>query len=274
MIKIMMSSLLILGFLGFGAVHAQGQRKALLRGARKIEAGTATVQLAGSTNKKSVNVSSAGKGSLAPTGGVNSVLTSPDEIPVQTVSVVRAKPEITPELRAKVLALRRARLEAQKKTFISLVALGVDMRAERDQQQSTTPRSWPSLTLGVGLKPWMGLLEYSSFTERSGNNALNVQRKVETVLLWGQWSAEENWSLQPYMALGFGGYRTSAELTLYSNKGGSQGRWIEHGAAALGIRFSRLSPIFLAAEGRVHMNRELDPNPTLSGMLKVGFVLE
>lgn len=169
---------------------------------------------------------------------------------------------------------RRLKSKIAKNEFTGLVSVGLDMRGERDQNQSTTPRSWPTLTIGAGLKPWMALLEYASFSENSGNNALNVQRKVETLLLWGQWSTDEAWVVQPYMAVGFGGYRTSAEMTLYTQKTASQGKWIEHGAGALGLRFSKLSPFLLAVEGRVHMNRELDPSPTLSGMLKMGFILE
>lgn len=170
---------------------------------------------------------------------------------------------------------RRVRPEpAPTRDFSALVSLGLDMRGERDQAQSTIPRSWPTLTLGVGMKPWMALLEYASFSENSGNNALNVQRKVETLLLWGHWSPDEDWIVQPYMGIGFGGYRTSAEMTLYSQRQGAQGKWIEHGAGALGLRLAKLSPFLLAVEGRVHMNRELDPSPTLSGMLKIGFILE
>lgn len=169
---------------------------------------------------------------------------------------------------------RRMKTQAAKSEFTGMVSVGLDMRGERDQKQSTTPRSWPTLTIGAGLKPWMALFEYASFTENSGNNALNVERKVETVLVWGQWSTDEAWVVQPYMAVGIGGYRTSAEMTLYSQKTASQGKWIEHGAGALGLRLSRLSPFLLAVEGRVHMNRELDPSPTISGMLKMGFILE
>lgn len=169
---------------------------------------------------------------------------------------------------------RRPAPEA-KRDFTALVSLGLDLRGERDQQQSTIPRSWPTLTLGLGLKPWLALLEYASFSENSGNNALNVQRKVETLMLWGQWAPdEEDWIVQPYMGVGFGGYRTSADMTLYSERASAQGKWIENGAAALGLRLAKLSPFLLAVEGRVHMNRELDPSPTLSGMIKLGFILE
>lgn len=166
-------------------------------------------------------------------------------------------------------APERRETPVPKRDFTALVSVGLDMRGERDQQQSTIPRSWPTLTLGLGLKPWMGLLEYASFSENSGNNALNVQRKVETLLLWGHWSPDEEWLVQPYMGIGFGGYRTSAEMTLYSQRTGSQGKWIEHGAGALGLRLAKLSPFLLAVEGRVHMNRELDPSPTQIGRAHV-----
>lgn len=186
---------------------------------------------------------------------------------IAATSVTESAPDV-----AKAPTERRA--AAPQRDFTALVSVGLDMRGERDQQQSTIPRSWPTLTLGLGVKPWMGLLEYASFSENSGNNALNVQRKVETLLLWGHWAPDEEWVVQPYMGIGFGGYRTSAEMTLYSERTGSQGKWIEHGAGALGLRLAQLSPFLLAVEGRVHMNRELDPSPTLSGMLKIGFILE
>lgn len=211
--------------------------------------------------------SSAKKKSAAIGSPVSSSLPSKT---VATQSVTPGAPKSTSTVRAR----GRTQFQPQQQQFTGHVALGMDMRGERNQDQSTLPRTWPTLSLGVGLRPWTGVLEYASFTENSGNSALNVQRKVETLLIWGQWSAEETWALEPYMAVGLGGYRSSAELALYSQKVTPQSRWIEHAAAALGFRLVNVSPILLAVEGRIHMNRELDPSPTLSGMLKLGFIIE
>lgn len=182
-------------------------------------------------------------------------------MPTQTVKAARAVPVV-----------KKTRIK--KSDFTGVMTIGVDMRAERDQQQTTLPRTWPTLSLGVGLKPWMGLIEYASFTENSGNETLNVDRKAETLLLWGQWTAEDSWAIQPYMGLGLGGYRTSADMNLYSERVSAQGKWIEHAAAAVGLRWASITPLYISTEGRVHMNRQLDPNPTLSLVFKIGFILE
>lgn len=171
--------------------------------------------------------------------------------------------------------LRNARTVTPASKFSSVMTLGMDLRAERDQEQSTLPRAWPTMALGLGWKPWMGLLEYSTFTESSGNATLNVERKVETLLLWGQWSVREDaWNIEPYFGLGLGGYRSSAELDLYGQRTGAGSQWIEHAAGAVGLRWTSISPVYASIEGRVHMNRELDPNPTLSALFKLGFILE
>lgn len=158
--------------------------------------------------------------------------------------------------------------------FTAMMSLGIDYRSERDQEQSLSARSWPTLAMGFGLKPWMGILEYGNYNESSGNSTLNVTRKVETVLFWAQWTSADLWRLQPYVALGLGGYRSSGELNLYGENVATKSNWIEHGAGAIGVRWAKMNPVFFAAEGRVHLNREMDPNPAVSGMFKLGFILE
>lgn len=188
-----------------------------------------------------------------------------------------AKPVASPAsaVRSTLPRPQNKRLVESTSKWSSVMTLGMDLRAERDQEQSTLPRIWPSIALGLGWKPWMGLLEYSTFTESSGNATLNIERKVETLLLWGQWSVrEENWVIEPYFGLGLGGYRTSAELDLYGQRVGANSQWIEHAAGAMGLRWTSVSPVYASIEGRVHMNRELDPNPTLSALLRIGFILE
>lgn len=167
----------------------------------------------------------------------------------------------------------KAAAETGEKRF-SVMSVGVDYRAERDQNQSALPRAWPTFSFGLGQQPWMLSLEYARFNESSGNATLSVERKAETLILWGQWFADEPWPVQPYLGAGLGAYRNSADLNLYTGRTSAQGKWIEHAAGSFGLKLSQISPFWFAVEGRVHMNQELDPSPTVSGFLRFGFVIE
>ncbi len=155
-----------------------------------------------------------------------------------------------------------------------MMGYGVDARAERDQQQSVLPRYWNSIILGAGHKPWLGLFEYSTFSENSGNETLSVSRKTETALLWVQWHTEDEWDFRPFVGLGLGGYREVTDSTFYTDTRVDQGAWTDHVAGTMGLRWARLSPVWLSIEGRVHSNKYLDPSPMLSALLRIGFVIE
>lgn len=158
--------------------------------------------------------------------------------------------------------------------FTAVMGYGLDARAERDQGQNTLTRGWHSLMFGAGLDSWLGIFEYSTFTEASGNSTLNVSRKSETALIWAQFHAKDMGLFDPYIGIGLGGYRDSTESTLYEQVRQDQSAWTEHVGAALGVRWSAISPIWVSLEGRIHSNRYLDPSPMLSALLRVGFVLE
>lgn len=158
--------------------------------------------------------------------------------------------------------------------FTAVMGYGLDARAERDQGQNTLTRSWHSLMFGAGLDNWLGIFEYSTFTEASGNSTLSVSRKSETALIWAQFHAKDMGLFDPYIGIGFGGYRDSTESTLYEQVRQDQSAWTEHVGAALGVRWSAISPIWVSIEGRIHSNKYLDPSPMLSALLRIGFVLE
>lgn len=158
--------------------------------------------------------------------------------------------------------------------FTAMMGYGLDARAERDQEQSVLPRYWHSIVLGAGYKPWMGLFEYSTFNEASGNDTLSVTRKTETALLWLQWHTEDAWAFRPYIGLGLGGYREVTDSTFYADTRTDQSEWAEHIAGAIGLRWATVSPMWLSIEGRLHSNKYLDPSPMLGLLLRIGLVLE
>ena len=158
--------------------------------------------------------------------------------------------------------------------FTAMMGYGMDARAERDQNQNVLPRAWHSIMLGAGYKPWMGLFEYAAFNESSGNETLSVARKTETALLWVHWQSEDAWQLRPYVGLGLGVYRESTDSTFYADTRTDQSSWTEHVAGAIGIRWAQVTPVWFSLEGRVHSNKYLDPSPMLSGLFRIGIVLE
>ena len=172
-----------------------------------------------------------------------------------------------------LMILGQSGLVFAEQGFTAMMGYGAEARAERTQDQNIAARGWQSIILGAGVKPWLGLFEYSAFSERSGNDTLAVLRKSETALLWVQWHTEDEWTFRPYIGLGLGGARDVTDSTFYSTTRVDQSAWTEHVSAAIGLRWAGASPVWVSLEGRIHSNKYLDPSPMLSALLRIGFVV-
>lgn len=164
---------------------------------------------------------------------------------------------------------------ARAHDYFGLMSLGLDLRMERDQEQGTQVRSSPSISLGLGYKHYLGLIEYSQSQDNTGGNAtLDVSHSSETAMLWGQLHTEDEWKFRPFFGFGLGAYRESATSEFYQQSQTDQGAWRDIYGAAFGFRWAGYSPFWLSIEGRVLINQNFDPNPTVAGLVRIGFVLE
>ena len=164
--------------------------------------------------------------------------------------------------------------DSSSKIF-GVMTLGLDARNERGQDQDSVIRQSPSISMGLGQKPFLGLLEYTRYEDgQGGNQTLSVRRQAETAMAWFQWHADEAWAFRPFIGLGLGAHREAAETRLYNALRRDEGAWNEAGAGSFGLRLAAFSPVWLSLEGRLLFTSEMDPNPTVGGVLRFGFVME
>lgn len=156
-----------------------------------------------------------------------------------------------------------------------MMGLALDARFESQIDQTSRTVTAPSYSIGWGYQHFLGVLEYSTREEsRVGNSTFSTQSANETAMLWGQYYTDDEWKFRPFFGVGLGGYRETMNLKLYNDSVDEKGRWDEIYGAAFGFRWAAWSPVWLTLEGRVLFSRDLDPSPMMSGLFKIGFVLE
>lgn len=163
----------------------------------------------------------------------------------------------------------------EQRNFWGMMGAGLDFRVERDQDLNTDMSQAPAFSLGLGYKHFLGAFEYtSSEGSRDGNETLNVRRSSESAMLWGQYYTDDEWKFRPFFGVGLGARRERATSSIYNVQSEDRGKWGDMFGGAFGFRWAAFTPLWLTLEGRVLFSRDFDPNPTLGGLFKVGFVLE
>jgi opacity protein-like surface antigen len=151
--------------------------------------------------------------------------------------------------------------------------LGYDVRFERNQEQQTKDRSMLNYAGGIEWSPWIALLEYASFKEGTADGSVSVDRKVDTLFAWAYWQPTDLDLVAPFLGGGLGMIKTSVETGLASDSQTDQSPWQTGVGASFGIRFWPRSHVWLSAEGRLYKSPQLDPDPTLGGLIRLGFVI-
>lgn len=153
-----------------------------------------------------------------------------------------------------------------------VLQLGLDMRFERDEDQTTKMRSIPGFAVGLLHDHWLGEFEYASFSQSTGNSSLAVKRQSDTALLWLYWQALDGQTIAPYLGGAIGALHDTVETSLYDDSERDQSPWNFMTAGALGLRLFPKSIFWLSIEGRLYKSARLDPDPQLGTVARVGFV--
>ncbi|MBX2994388.1 MAG: outer membrane beta-barrel protein [Bdellovibrionaceae bacterium] len=151
--------------------------------------------------------------------------------------------------------------------------LGYDVRFERNQEQEIRQRPMMNIAGGMEWSPWMGLLEYTSFKEATADGSVSIDRKVETLYAWAYWQPTEFNLITPFLGGGVGAMKTQVTTNLGGASDEDSSPWQMGLGASLGVRFWPRSHLWLSAEGRVYKSQQLDPDPMLGGLVRLGFVI-
>lgn len=165
-------------------------------------------------------------------------------------------------------------------SLLGVYALNYEMRFERGNSQDLEMRQPQNFALGYHLNKYSLLVEYSRFNETTGNVTSSVERRHQEMTLWGQYhvltGTDGNMRGHAYVAAGVGGYEQEVITAFMGESRSDKSGMKVMGGAAVGLQVFILTQsqfgFSLGAEGRALMGSDFDPNPTLSGVLRVGFI--
>lgn len=168
-----------------------------------------------------------------------------------------------------------------------LVTYGSETRAEKNSNNQWQQPSYNNYSLAVSgfgesSKNWLFSAEKSEFEEHSGTNVLSVQRTFEDYLLFVDYrssytlsgSQRASWwqQLYPFMGFGAGAYRQTVETSFVGQRKMDETDFRFLSAVHLGLTW-QLPLLWLSAEGRVLFGDEMQQQPTLGALFRVGFWL-
>lgn len=151
-----------------------------------------------------------------------------------------------------------------------LLAFGSELRPEKDINGNYQEHALTNYALGFGFDQFVVILEKAEFKESSGNSTLNIERTLEDYLLWGQYRALSWNRLVPFMGLGLGSYKE----TVVTRFAGAATTDSTPNRALTGLSFGLgidVPLLWFSLEGRILFGDQLERQPTLGGLARVGF---
>ncbi len=151
----------------------------------------------------------------------------------------------------------------------AMIAYGSEMRPEKDVDGNQATHNLKNYSFGAGFGSWLAVFERASFEESSGNSTLNLKRTLEDSMLWGQYRAFSWNHTVPYVGAGAGFYKDKVDTTLggVTSTNESKNKLLMGGCFGLSLDVPYL---WLSAEARLLFGDELDRQPTLGALVKIG----
>jgi hypothetical protein len=151
----------------------------------------------------------------------------------------------------------------------AMVAVGTEFRPEKDVQGNMNTHNLTNYALGAGYKSWLVVLEKATFEEASGNLTLNLKRTLDDMMLWGHYRMMSWNYLVPYLGLGAGFYKDKVETTLLgtTTTNESKNKFLTGGNFGISLD---IPYVWLSMEARILFGDELDRQPTIGGLVRVG----
>ncbi|QDK39068.1 hypothetical protein [Bdellovibrio sp. NC01] len=162
---------------------------------------------------------------------------------------------------------------------LQVYPLGVEMRYERNENQEFETHNFMNFAFALKKKNLAALIEYSRYTQDSGNSTSGVNLTHQEMLLWGEWHFVQSEAPEGFMSiyggLGLGAYNEEIKTTLMGASQTDDGGYkvisaLKLGASA-GYNLNHTWALVAALEGRALFASDFDPNPIPSGVLRVGF---
>lgn len=158
---------------------------------------------------------------------------------------------------------------AESRSVQAMLAYGFEYRPARDASGNFADRILPNYALGVGYQNYLFILEKATFKETTGNVTLNVKQIFENTMLWAQWRAEKRLYFIPFIGAGAGAYQEKVETQFMGATTANSTAQKFLGGASFGLSLD-VPVLWFSIEARVLFGDELDPQPTLGGLARIG----
>jgi hypothetical protein len=151
-----------------------------------------------------------------------------------------------------------------------MASFGQELKYEKDENSNLTERQLKAYSVGLGFDRLYYILDYSFFTVASGENSLIIDRKVESLMLWGQWYSDiKKYYLNPYLSVGLGGSQEVINTTLLGVLTSDRSRTHNTIGAAAGIKLD-VPCLWVSSELRLIYSEKWDPNPSVAWFSRLG----
>jgi hypothetical protein len=162
-----------------------------------------------------------------------------------------------------------ARAEAAPRPVQAMLAYGSEVRPEKDVDGNQASHNLTNLSFGAGFGTWLAMFERATYEESSGNATLNLKRKFEDSLIWIHYrTASWNYMI-PYLGAGTGFYKNTVDTTLGGITTSNESKNKLIGGGCFGVSLD-VPYLWLSAEARLLFGDELDRQPTIGGLVRMG----
>lgn len=160
--------------------------------------------------------------------------------------------------------------------------LNQEYRYERMISQDFDFRSIHPLSFGYRRDQFSTLIEYSAYSEQSGNITSNIERKHQEIMWWGRWhfisEKEAMLRYSSYAGFGLGAYQEEIKTNLlgFSSFDKSVAS-VESGVSIggdLNFTVTKTLSLIAGAEGRFIFASDFDPNPVLDTLVRIGIAVQ
>jgi hypothetical protein len=150
-----------------------------------------------------------------------------------------------------------------------LLAVGSELRPYKDVNGDFNNQTLSNYALGLGVDAFVFIFETAQYSTKSGNSTLSVETKFQDYMLWGNYRAMKWRVFAPFLAAGIGSYNQSVTTTLSGNSkiDNSPNKLLT--GIGFGLSFD-VSVLWASVEARAFFGDELDSQPTLGALARIG----
>lgn len=154
---------------------------------------------------------------------------------------------------------------------VHLFVLNAEMRFERDSNQQILDRRPLNFAGGVSRGNSNYSMEYASFSEKTGNATLSIDRGHQEFSFWWKENLIHFEMAELFLGAGVGAYQEKVTTRLIGNKDVTDsGDLQEMAGLSAGVQRKFAGYILVSLEGRALLGRNMDPNPQGSVVARLG----